>query len=535
MDHGVSVDGLQAAPTRALRGLIEVSRLTRSAGSLSTRLEQLARTIGDSLGYGTVVVTLYRPEWDDFRVASVSGRDEARSVLLGCTRSWDEYRPLLDESFLRRGAYVIPHGEFDWSQTGLRYTPQVEPLDEGPDAWHPEDVLIVPLNGSDGTLLGVMSVDEPATRRRPTDEDLDVLVTVAEHVALAIEDAQLSGAAARHRAALQHLLQVSSRLTETLRVDTILHSVCDAIANALGFEKVSIELASAHDDSFVPRASSGWGPAGPPRTGFTRSTIMPLLDPAYEVEGCFLLPLDVAEARIGSSMTAVYRSSLNGNGPRAWNQHVLIVPLIDREGAVEGFIWANDPSDRMLPAEEKLQALRLFANQATTALDSAARFEQMQFLADHDPLTRLANRRAFVRQLEAETARSSRYGNSFALVLCDLDGFKELNDRCGHLVGDDELVRFANRLTASVRRADFVYRVGGDEFALLLVESGEDQARHVVSRITDALAGESDPVIRASFGVAVYASGIDSQDLFRRADEAMYEAKRSDGHVAVAA
>ena len=141
-----------------------------------------------------------------------------------------------------------------------------------------------------------------------------------------------------------------------------------------------------------------------------------------------------------------YVSALNGNGPHAWNRHWLVVPLTDREGTLQGFIWADDPGDRLVPQREKMQALRLFANQASAALESAARFEELQFLADHDPLTRLPNRRAFVRQLEIETSRALRYGHPFSLVLCDLDEFKELNDRAGHLVGDEELVRFAERL-----------------------------------------------------------------------------------------
>ena len=181
-----------------------------------------------------------------------------------------------------------------------------------------------------------------------------------------------------------------------------------------------------------------------------------------------------------------------------------------------------------------MQALRLFANQAATALESAARFEELQFLADHDPLTRLPNRRAFVRQLEAETARSQRYGTPFSLVLCDLDQFKELNDRAGHLVGDDELVRFASRLTASIRRTDFAYRIGGDEFALILVEASDAEARVVIERV-GATVADGSPVLDASFGVAVFDQEGSSDDLFRRADAAMYEAKRSGGSVGVAA
>jgi diguanylate cyclase (GGDEF)-like protein len=394
-------------------------------------------------------------------------------------------------------------------------------------------VLLRPLKGSDGVLLGMMSVDEPTSMLRPTDDDLDVLSAVSDHVALAIEEAQADAVAARHRASLQHLLQVSSRLTETVSVDLILQSVCDAIRRALGFQRVSIELCGPHGGAFAPRAFAGWGPGGPPRSGLSPETLTPLLDPAFGLEGCYLLPRIVARSRVSPADT--YESSMNGAGPRAWHDHWLVVPLTDRDGALEGFIWVDDPSDRLLPSQEKLQALRLFANQATTALDSAARFEELQFLADHDPLTQLANRRAFIRQLEAETSRAHRYGHPFTLVLCDLDEFKALNDRAGHLVGDDHLSRFAAMLGASIRRADSAYRVGGDEFALILVETGEEDARRVVNRIAERLETDVTAGVRASFGVAVYEGAGDYDELFRRADEAMYLAKRSDSCVAVAA
>src|SRR5204862_3195814 len=130
-------------------------------------------------------------------------------TLLGCTRTHDDYRPLLDERFLRRGAYVILAGAHDWSSSGTIYSPPVDPVPDDPKAWHPEDVLLVPLKTSDGSLLGVMSVDEPASRRRPNNDDLDVLVTVAEHIALAIEDAQTIAVAERNRAGIEHLLKVS--------------------------------------------------------------------------------------------------------------------------------------------------------------------------------------------------------------------------------------------------------------------------------------------------------------------------------------
>ena len=127
-------------------------------------------------------------------------------------------------------------------------------------------------------------------------------------------------------------------------------------------------------------------------------------------------------------------------------------------------------------------------------------------------------------------ARATRYGRSFSLVVCDLDGFKGLNDHLGHAAGDDALQAFARILHTSLRRQDDAFRIGGDEFALMLAETPEADAREVVGRIVELLAasdGELPTGIRASFGVAAYpADAADAQALFRRADEALYTAKR---------
>jgi diguanylate cyclase (GGDEF)-like protein len=207
------------------------------------------------------------------------------------------------------------------------------------------------------------------------------------------------------------------------------------------------------------------------------------------------------------------------------------VPLTDRQGEVIGVIWADDPADRLLPGRDLLQALRVFANQATTALDSATHFEEMRFLADHDPLTRLLNRRAFTRRLAIETARSGRYHRPFALVTCDLDGFKTLNDRHGHLAGDAALERMGALLRDALRTTDAAFRIGGDEFAMLLPETDEAEVRAVIDRVATGLTDTSDPQFEnlgASFGVAVYPrDGGDPELLFRAADDAMYTAKRS--------
>jgi diguanylate cyclase (GGDEF)-like protein len=196
------------------------------------------------------------------------------------------------------------------------------------------------------------------------------------------------------------------------------------------------------------------------------------------------------------------------------------VPLYDRNGEEMGFIWADDPEDRLIPSAERLQALRVFANQATTALYAAEQFEQMRFLADHDPLTNLLNRRSFVQHLDAEVARSRRYTRPLALVIFDLDELKALNDTQGHAAGDEAIKRVADALRATIRSGDNAFRIGGDEFAVILPEATERDAAAAAQRIVDELQ------LAASFGVAVCGDDCDSGTLLRAADDAMYRMKR---------
>jgi len=499
--------------------LLEVTRLVRAEEDLPELLAAIARTIASSLGYRTVVINLYRPAWDDFTVATVHGSAEAQEALLGQVRPIEEWDELLSERFERRGAYVVPAGAYDWDDAGYSYVPPVEP-GSGDRAWHPEDALFLPMRHSDGHLLGILSVDEPVTRQRPTDEELDVLVALADHAALAVQAAQESGEAARHSLALEQLLDISSQLTAEPVADEILRDVCRGVRDALGFEHVAAQLIDPQSGRLEARAAVGWDIDS--ASSFVFADVEPLLDPAFEVSGCYLLPNDEAQKRL-SRVALPYVSHRNGRGPRAWDKHWLLVPLHDGKGAVIGLIWADEPEDLLLPSDDKLQALRIFANQAAAAIIASAQRRELRFLADHDPLTRLLNRRAFVERLDAEVARAIRYKRSFGLVICDLDGFKVLNDHFGHPAGDEALQVFARILEQAVRKGDEAFRIGGDEFALILAEAGEEQAREVVKRITDDVAGP-----RASFGIASCPEHArDPQTLFRLADEALYEAKRT--------
>jgi diguanylate cyclase (GGDEF)-like protein len=440
----------------------------------------------------------------------------------------------LQDRFARRGAYFIPHGLVDWSdpELGARYVPDRETI-AGDDAWVPGDELFVPCRHSDGHLLGIVSVGEPISGLRPSDAQLDLLVAIVSLTARALQGAQEAVEAARHRTALEQLLQVSSRLSERRSIDEVLQEVCAAVAGALDFQKVVIELVDPHTGLLTARAVAGWDTlAAAPDWRVSVEEILPLLDRAFEVEGCFLVPQATAVAR--TPQRATFTSTMNGRGPHAWDHHWLVVPLHDEAGEVVGRIWADDPTDRLLPSASRLQALRVFANQAMMAVINAGHVEQLRAQADRDSLTGLLNRRAFMRELSMEIERSLRYGRRFVLALCDLDDFKSINDSDGHPAGDRALEAVAALLEDTIRTSDFAFRVGGDEFALLLPETDAVDAQDAVGRIVAALARDSRLADRLgiSFGLALFpVHGKTPEELIRRADQALYAAKRSDGDV----
>jgi diguanylate cyclase (GGDEF)-like protein len=320
----------------------------------------------------------------------------------------------------------------------------------------------------------------------------------------------------------------------------VLQAICSGIEQGLGFQRVLVQLRAEDSDLLVSAAGVGIETEDvSTRFVLHDDDLEHLLDPAFERDGCYLLPLEEAKRRV-PSYHDTFPSQSNGRGPAARDRHWLVVPLVDRTGARLGAIFADDPSDRLLPTRERLQALRLFANQATSALESSAQYETMRFLADRDPLTRLLNRRAFVRHLGDAVERARQSGDPLSLVYCDLDGFKAVNDTRGHADGDRLLRAFGDALIASVRHGDAVFRMGGDEFALLLEHCPRERALAVVDRVLERLGEERARCglpLAASFGVAVADSAgpIDSDELLRRADDAMYDAKGSRSTLRVAA
>ena len=157
--------------------------------------------------------------------------------------------------------------------------------------------------------------------------------------------------------------------------------------------------------------------------------------------------------------------------------------------------------------------------------------------ATHDALTGLANRRYFNQRLSDEIGLSNRYGSVFSLVLMDLKKFKHINDHYGHSAGDAALIHFANLLNVYTRNVDFAARTGGDEFALILPETGIKQAGNLITRLNDIVDNTSfnynghDINVHANMGVVEMKEGYTPKQLYDLADSASIASKNHSGKV----
>jgi diguanylate cyclase (GGDEF)-like protein len=208
----------------------------------------------------------------------------------------------------------------------------------------------------------------------------------------------------------------------------------------------------------------------------------------------------------------------------------LVVPLRGRESEV-GALWLLEGERRFGPAD--LERASLIASHAEVALHNAERYHRAKERAFLDDVTEVYNARFLLQATDREIQRAERYGKELCVLFLDLDRFKSVNDRHGHLVGSQVLRRLSQVLRECIRQVDTLARYGGDEFTILLADTDASAGRQIAERIRRTVAdtlfegGAGEPIrLTISIGVAAYpAHGRDRTQLLDAADKAMYRAK----------
>ncbi|MCD8024438.1 MAG: sensor domain-containing diguanylate cyclase [Candidatus Gastranaerophilales bacterium] len=215
-------------------------------------------------------------------------------------------------------------------------------------------------------------------------------------------------------------------------------------------------------------------------------------------------------------------------------QSILCVPLIAKGDAI-GVINISNKKDNMLFNQKDLEFMSSLANQAAIAIDNAKLYE----LATKDGLTKLYINRHFMTLLENEIRRCTRYKHNLSLIMIDIDDFKLVNDRHGHLAGDQILREVSNQILTTVRKIDVPARYGGEEFVIMLPETNKEGAAIIAERLRKNISSISittndEKVITAtvSMGISQFPDhGQIPQDIIEKADKALYNSKRNGKNV----
>jgi diguanylate cyclase (GGDEF)-like protein len=212
-------------------------------------------------------------------------------------------------------------------------------------------------------------------------------------------------------------------------------------------------------------------------------------------------------------------------------RHAFALPIASGDALAGALVLAY--VEERVPGAEDIAVLRDLGDRVAVALSVAQRDRELDRRAHYDALTQLPNRVLGMQELARAVAAAARQRRSLAVLFVDLDGFSAVNDSLGHAAGDQLLVQTAARLRASVREADIVARLSGDEFAVVLTEvrEGADAAvaaRHVIAALSGPSAlGAGSAFVSASLGIALFpADGTSAETLLQHADMAMYRAKQ---------
>lgn len=408
---------------------------------------------------------------------------------------------------------------FGVSATHLVRLPQAERevvSDPEEPAGYARTLLMLPLRGS-GELIEVLVLADEREREY-SEQEVEIGAAFAGIAAASLGQRRLSERLGAQVARQSALARSAQALNESLDLPRLLSIIVREAAQILDADVAAVWRGSAAD-GVVVEAVHGFPP---------------------EVVGFRLEPGEGLAGRVAEQGRSLllndYAKVAPPDSPFSGVQSVLGVPMC-WEGELHGVLAVGYTGPRAAQAEQ-LSLLETFGELASVACRNASVHAGLAHAARTDGLTGCLNHAAFYETLSSEIERCRRSGQALSLVLIDLDGFKQVNERHGHLVGDEVLRRVGRALNGTLRPYDHVARYGGDEFALVTIDAGEAEAGEIAERATarlgSALADLADDWPagpggrRATSGVAEWEPSRTATDLIAEADRALLYGKQNE-------
>ncbi len=512
----------QQEEMRTLRRVVEK---VSSTFDLQGQLQVLRRELGDLLGTAHFCLTLQDTDGyletvyaSEEPPAGSKGRPHGEKLVDYVLRTGE---PLLvwtnfENKVGRRGAepseYVLCLGGSPANSADFRHA--VRSLGFGRNGSRIRTWAGVPIRFSDRSM-GVLAVIDYEREKALDARQFEFLKLLGRGVSVSIENARLFQREQQRARHLALLNEIGRKAAAVLNPQELLASVCSQIRNAFGYDQVSIETLDPEREELVREAQEGYGTEsagtrthlGTGFAGLAASTGEPVLsnrvkdDTRYtggdaRVRAALSLPLRYGDVTLGVLNFASFR-------------------------------------EHSFSAQDVL-TLQTLADQLAVALHNARAYQVAREEAITDGLTKLKTHRYFMEALDSEWRRAPRKGRHFSLIMVDLDGFKPVNSRSGHVEGDRVLLAVARLLEARSRQSNVLARYGGDEFAILMPDGTQEEAMTLAERLRASMAADpflSSHGLTGSFGIATFpVHGATPEEILRVADAGMYLAKHEKGN-----
>ncbi|MBV9573860.1 MAG: diguanylate cyclase [Acidobacteriales bacterium] len=480
----------------------EYELLTQIGQAISSRLDQdeILRTVQQELGqiFDTSQFYIAFQEGDEIRFELEVEKGEflpkrARRVTNGLT-----------EYVIRTGQPLLIRSDLEKARDrlGVTYVP------EQPAKCYCAAPII--FGGKPAGAMVAMSTEREYVFG---ERDLEVLQTAAGQVSVAVENARLFAEEQRRSRQLTFLNNISKTAISSEDAEQMMAEIVGHIQRNFRFDHIGIGIFDYVTKDIEIKAEAG-------TTAKAIGKRIPL--------GVGILG---RAARTGE--TALVQTTGQGHlqGVLPESRAVLCIPITYGETLLGVLNVESQQEDAFSPQD--VMVMNTLADLLATALHNSFVFQKLQQQSITDGLTGIKTRRFFWESLSSEWRRASRSGRPFSVVLIDLDKFKEVNDTLGHLEGDLVLARVGRLLEQKCRQSNVVARYGGDEFIILMPETGIEQAQILAERLRLWMA--TDPMLRehhitGSFGVASFpVHGFSAEDIIRIADAGMYVAKHAGG------